>query len=193
VTAGRTGGALLVAGSVGFAFLVLYALTGGSISTGSTNVDISKVLEVASMVLLGIGAAIVALVGPPLRAALPARVGLALVGLGLLGLGVSEAVFAVSPGGDPLASPLIVVEFVGLLVVIVGELFVGIALIREPGVGALGILLLGGLIALLASVFVPGDMLMLRNLVALGGGASMIAGWLGLGLLCLRSVEAQAT
>ena len=184
---GQIGGALLVAGSVGLALLVLDAFAGGSVSSGSASIDVSKVLEVGSMVLLGLGAAIVALDGPPLRATLAARGGLALVGFGLLGLGVSEAMFAMSPGGDPLSSPLILVEFVCLVAAIVGQVFVGVAVIREPKVGALGVLLLGGLLALIASVLVPPDPVVIRSVVALGGGVSIIAGWLGLGLLWLRT------
>lgn len=188
----QTGGALMVAGSVGLALLVLDAVAGNSVSSGSATVDVSKVLEVGSMVLLGLGAAIVALDGPPLHATLAARAGLALVGFGLLGLGVSEALFAVSPGGDPLSSPLILVEFVGLLAALVGQVLVGVAVMREPRVGALGLLFLGGLLAVVASVILPADPALLRGLVALGGGVSIIAGWLGLGLLSFRGVDAPA-
>ncbi len=189
----QTGGALMVAGSVGLALLVLDALAGNSVSSGSATVDVSKVLEVGSMVLLGLGAAIVAFDGPPLRATLAARGGLALVGFGLLGLGVSEALFAVSPGDDPLSSPLILVEFVGLLAALVGQVLVGVAVMREPRVGALGLLFLGGLLAVVASVILPADPALLRGLVALGGAVSIIAGWLGLGLLSFRGVHAPAT
>ncbi len=181
----RLGGVLTIAGVVAVALIGLRGILGlvGVVPIYSD----PAVIGFASLVLLGSGAAAIALGGPGVLATTAPRVGLLLVAIGCCSISlVLVAAQDVVPGSLGVGSGTIVLAGVGLFAPI-GLLVTGASLVRSGGVEMIAGLLIcvgGGLavLGLFSSSVLGSDM----SRVILFFGASMV----GVGLLCVGLLAA---
>ena len=186
----RIGGALIVAGSAGFAVLLAVGLAGASIASADDLV--TGVILLASAGCAGIGAGLLAIDGSERREGWAVRWGLGLVAASLLGLIAGELWMIVIPiQGDPLSSPLILVLGGSYLGLLAGQLLVGLALVirsRSRRIAG-GLVLLGLGVVLLGAVgllFRVGD---LAVAIRLAGLVSLLLGWAVLGSIAIRDAS----
>jgi hypothetical protein len=128
----RIGGLLLLAGSTGFGLLLILGLSGNTIGTADNLV--TGIILLATAASAGVGTGFLAIDGSERRAGGAVRFGLGLVAASLLGLIAGELWVIVFPiQGDPLSSPLILVFAGAYLSLIVGQVVVGLALLKRGG------------------------------------------------------------
>jgi hypothetical protein len=184
---GRIGGGLVIGG---------WGLLGAGTALGFVAGWVGGAwMSAASLVVVGCGAALLAIKGPaPLRGR-AVRVGLGIMAAGLLGV-VGSWIAAARLTYDPLEDmPTVVLSLGGELLLCVGMLVTQLSLLRAGGLarrlGALffaglgGVCLMGSLAALSPdSVPLP---------LALVGGAAFLVGCAGPGLLAFRGDRATVT
>jgi hypothetical protein len=198
MTRRRIGGLLLVAGSVGFGLKVLSALADSWTTLRTALLAVPSAIYIGSMVLLALGAAIVAITWPPLRAAGLARAGLALFTVGLLGLAYLEA-NPLPLNTDPMGYPILVWPL--YLCYPLGQILLGIALVRERGlsrvVGALLIVVLFAVVGFRDAQAHPAGPEVTPSFGAAIGllavSVGTVLGWAGLGLLVFRGAVGRTT
>jgi hypothetical protein len=138
---GTTGGLLIIAASVMFAVAAMIALTGGSVYVGWDAPG--AVVVTIAVILLAVGAGLVAVAGPRRLRGRLIRGGLALVAVGLI------STIATSKVG--VSSMLVLVYLGGGLLSLIGVAISSIGLARSPGGRRAGGSLLLGLILFVAA------------------------------------------
>ena len=188
----RISGFLMVVGSVGFGLLLILGLAGAAIGTAD-NLMTGFIL-LASAASAGLGTGLLAIEGSERGESGAVRFGLGIVAASLLGLIGAELWVIVFPiQGDPLSSPLTLVFALAYLGLLVGQVLVGLPLVRRAGSRRIagGLVLLGfvGVVVGAAGLVVGGGDFALA--VRLAGLVTLLLGWAGLGLVAVRDAQAQ--
>jgi hypothetical protein len=168
---GRFGGLLLLAGSVGAAYLAVLAFGGAAVGLGGADVNGQYVIVVA--VLIAGGMLTLALVrgGTPLTASRFARIGAIILAVGLLAMAASSIAGA---------SAGLAIALGGVVVTFLGGIALGTSLLRSPGAGrSIGFGVLGGPVLVAAGTIGPRELQPLQLL----GGVVLVASIAALGVL----------
>jgi hypothetical protein len=190
----RISGLLIVAGSAGFGLLLILGLAGAAIGTADNLM--TGVILLGSATCAGLGTGLLAINGSGCIEGSAGRFGLGLVAASLLGIIGAELWVIVFPiQGDPLSSPLTLVFAGGYLGLLVGQVLVGLALVRRGGSRRIagGLVLVGFVVVVVGAsdIVVGGGDFALA--VRFAGLVTLLFGWAGLGLVAVREVQGQRT
>ena len=186
----RISGLLIVAGSAGFGLLLILGLAGAAIGTAD-NLMTGAIL-LGSATCAGLGTGLLAINWSGGSEGNAGRFGLGLVAASLLGIIGAELWVIVFPiQGDPSSSPLTLVLAGGYLGLLVGQVFVGLALVRRGGSRRIagGLVLVGFVVVVVGAgdIVVGGGDFALA--VRFAGLVTLLFGWAGLGLAAVREVQ----
>ena len=191
--ASLVGGTLIVGSALLLALTVVIALGGGSASVRGSGVG--SLILTAALLLLGAGAAVLAVDGTAPLDGRTVRVGFALIAFGVAA--------AVATANVPSSSMLIYLFLLGSFATWGGTLVVAIGLLRTPGRPRwVGSTFVAGVLVALASTGIANDPAVafgpdavLRQVVAVVATAAvalMLVGVAGVGLLAIRGGEEVA-
>jgi len=189
---GRIGGALVIGGWLLLLITTAVVLLGGSAGLGGTGFG-SLTLGLG-LALIGAGAAVTSIWGPPPFRGPAIRIGLAILAIGLISSTASNVMASLSTN-DPLESwPVIILFLVGSFASLVGSVITVIWLLvgqgRSRSIGFLFAIAVGllALAALLGSQRDIGLTLVVVPL-AIAGGCALIAAGVGVGVLAFNGEQ----
>jgi hypothetical protein len=186
---GQIGGVLVVGGSVACLIAITIIVAGDN--AGNELYRLAGTILPAAVALISLGALVLGLPGPKPLGGRSIRIGLGMLGAGFLCFMAANVVPAPDGRNNLQSWPHIIGLFGGALVMAVGVLVTGLALVRSPGpLRVAGLLLVAGVLllpcaAILSSMAIEGQPFPIGGALEALGFAGVCLGVAGIGALAI--------